>query len=59
METLKLTFVNIKTKSFKDITVESLYSDAYFENGCPNEDWLTYLAEKQIDLKGYYLYSMN
>ena len=70
MKNFKLTFTNWKTKDIINVTVESLTTDAYIHEqgylelintGCPNVNWLTYLAEKKLDkkLNGYNLNSYS
>jgi hypothetical protein len=59
MQDLALTFLNIKSKSTKTVKVQSLNSDSYLENGSPDTTWLTFLAEKQVNLKGFYLHSID
>tara|TARA_R110000796_G_C14291911_1_gene404073 strand:- start:112 stop:291 length:180 start_codon:yes stop_codon:yes gene_type:complete len=59
MQNLKLTFLNTKTKLTKMVNVQSLKSDSYLENGFPDITWLTFLSEKQVNLKGFYLHSID
>ena len=67
MKTLKieLGYLNPTEKKYIECVVESIYTDLYkynefyqqFDEEQINFHWLNYLAEKQINTKGYYLHS--